>query len=176
MRHVMLIAFAILAAGCNATPQASTSSSTSSAGSERSSATFDRIKSLAGTWETVNSNGEVSTCVYEVSSAGSVVREIMFPGTQHEMTNMYTMDGSDVVVTHYCAIGNQPRMRAVGADADRIPFKSVGVNNLAGPDQMYMGELTLVFIDPNHIRQEWRTFKGGTLADHDTTFTLTRRQ
>lgn len=172
MRHLMSIAFALVAVGCNSAPSASPSS-TADAGP--SSAAFDRVKSLAGTWETVNSNGEVTTCVYTVSSNGSVVREIMFPGTQHEMTNMYTMDGPDLVVTHYCAIGNQPRMRAVGVDANRIPFKHVGVSNLSGPDQMYMGELTIVFVDADHIRQEWRTFKGGTPADHDATFTLTRR-
>jgi len=171
MRHVMLIVLALIASGCTSTPQASSSA----ADSARASATFDRVKSLAGTWETIQDNGEVTTCVYEVTSNGSVVREIMFPGSKHEMTNMYTMDGADVVVTHYCAIGNQPRMRATGGDPDRIAFKCVGVGNLAAPDQMYMGELTLVFVDADHIRQEWRTFKDGKLADHDATFTLTRR-
>ena len=33
-------------------------------------------------------------------------------GTPMEMVTLYHMDGAELVATHYCAMGNQPRMRA----------------------------------------------------------------
>ncbi len=44
----------------------------------------------------------------------------MYPGMEHEMTNMYTLDGNTLVMTHYCAGGNQPRMRATGVENGRV--------------------------------------------------------
>lgn len=126
---------------------------------------IDRVKTLQGTWECDDVHGEKGACVYQVSSNGSAVREVMFPGTQHEMTNMYTMDGPDLLVTHYCAMGNQPHMKAKAGDANRIEFKCCGVSNLASPSQLYMGELTITFIDANHMRQEWRSFENGKAGE-----------
>ena len=44
------------------------------------------------------------------TGGGSAVTETLFPGTAHEMMSVYHMDGDDLVLTHYCAGGNQPRM------------------------------------------------------------------
>jgi len=137
---------------------------------------LDRVKSLAGTWEMVGQDGQKATIVYQVSAKGSAVREIMFPGSEHEMTNMYTMDGPDLLMTHYCAMGNQPHMRAAAGKSDRIEFKTAGVSNLTAADQMFMGQMTLVFVDANHIRQEWRSIKDGKLEGDHAKFDLTRRQ
>ncbi len=64
------------------------------------------------------------TCVFKLLSGGSAVRETMFPGTDHEMTNMYHLDGHDLVLTHYCAEGNQSRMRAKpGGKNNVLEFK-----------------------------------------------------
>jgi len=145
-------------------------------------ALLDRVKALSGTWEMVDEKGVTQTAsVFTVTSNGSAVREVMFPGTQSEMTNMYTMDGADLVVTHYCAVGNQPHMRAKagerGGQADRIALKFDGVSNRTALDQLYMGEMTLVFVDVDHIRQEWRAFTGnGALSDHSPAFELTRKR
>ncbi len=138
---------------------------------------LDRIKSLAGTWESTDEKGSTHTSsVISVTSSGSAVREIMLPGTPHEMTNMYTMDGPTLVMTHYCAMGNQPHMRSTTASGDnQIAFAFDGVSNLAAANQLYMGQLTITFVDNDHIRQEWKSFKGGVPADHTATFELTRK-
>lgn len=124
-------------------------------------ALLDRVKGLAGEWDMLDDSGAViGKSRFSVSSNGSSVRELMFMGTAHEMTNMYHMDGSDMVVTHYCAEGNQPRMRAKAAGADRIPFAFESVTNLK-PGGEYMGGLTLVWEKDGTVRQEWVTFKDG---------------
>ena len=92
-----------------------------------------RVKTLDGEWEMTGPDGEKGYAVFKTMAAGSAVREIMFPGTAHEMTNVYHMDGPSLIVTHYCAAGNQPRMRATrasttwaAADRGRSPRASAG--------------------------------------------------
>lgn len=138
-----------------------------------------RIKNLAGTWEMTDDAGQKQIAsIFIVSSSGSVVREIMFPGSSHEMTNMYHMDGQTLVVTHYCAMGNQPRMRAplTDASADRLAFVFDSVTNKTAADQACMANMTLVFVDADTIRQEWRTTAAPGASDESTNFTLTRKK
>ena len=138
-------------------------------------AMLDRVKSLAGTWEMSGPDGKTATIVFGVTAAGSAVREVMFPGTEHEMTNMYHMDGESLVVTHYCGSGNQPRMRASSAAADRIDFEFDSVTNMTAADQDTMANLSLVWIDADHIQQVWRSFKSGKASPH-AVFDLQRRK
>lgn len=141
-------------------------------------ATLDKVKSLQGTWNHVNDKGEShGQTVITVGSGGSTVREVMFPGTNHEMTNMYCMDGRALVCTHYCAMGNQPRMAADASQSsgDTLVFKLVSVSNLRSPNEEYMGEMWLTFKDPNTIQQRWKSFKGSDVKS-DSVFTLTRAQ
>ena len=122
------------------------------------------VEHLAGVWEGRDPEGNAFRTTFAPSSAGSAVREVMFPGTPHEMTNMYHMDGASLVMTHYCAAGNQPRMRAAARAGDRIIFRSDGVSNLTEAAGHYMAEMTLIFEGPDAIRQEWRSIQGGQPA------------
>lgn len=172
-----MAAVAVLAlAGCSSGPKGSGTFKVAGAATSEQAAAFERIKALAGEWESTDPE-HPGTTIFTVSSAGSVVREIMLPGTSHEMTNVYHMDGPDLVVTHYCAIGNQPRMRARPADvsADRIAFGPDSVTNLRSEDEPYMGQLTLVFTGPDTLRQEWRTYKQGKLLEDHAVFEMRRR-
>src|SRR4051794_3675893 len=72
---------------------------------------FDLLKSLEGTWEKTGPDGKPTAVSFHTSAAGSVVIETMFAGSQHEMMNAYHMDGDNLIVTHYCAQGVQPRMK-----------------------------------------------------------------
>lgn len=142
-------------------------------------AMIGRIKSLAGTWEMTDDRGQTQVAsVFAVSSGGNVVREIMFPGTPHEMTNMYHMDGDTLIVTHYCAVGNQPRMRAqaAAASADRIAFAFDSVTNKTSADQTCMGNMTIVFVNADTIRQEWRTTTASGASEDHANFTLKRKK
>jgi hypothetical protein len=138
---------------------------------------FDKIKSLAGEWTMPGEDGKPMTAAtFTVTSNGSVVREIMFPGQSHEMTNVYHLDGSSLVVTHYCAAGNQPRMRARSMDADgSINFTFDSVTNLKTPTTEYMGGLKVIFKDPSHVTQVWTSIVNGKDETSHATFELTRK-
>jgi len=124
-----------------------------------------RVKSLEGEWELQDKLTPHDRIIFKTSSAGSAVREIMFPGKGHEMTNMYHMDGDSLVVTHYCAGGNQPRMRATGVDGNTINFRYDSVTNYHENAEGFMGGVSLVFVDPTHIKQVWTTYKDGKASE-----------
>ncbi len=136
---------------------------------------LDSVKSLEGTWEGPGQGGQTMRLEFHVASNGSIVREVMFPGTPHEMLNVYSLDGNSLLVTHYCAMGNQPHMRATGREGRFLDFRCDSVSDLDKPDEMYMGELTLELPDQDHLVEHWRTFsKGKHLAEQNVDFALTR--
>lgn len=139
----------------------------------KGAAALDRIKPLAGEWDIIGDDGKRGPgLVISVSSGGSSVREIMFPGSGHEMTNMYHADGDTIVMTHYCAVGNQPRMRAKALNDGPLSFEFDSVTNLKSDEDTYMGSMVLTMVDANTIRQDWNhfTLKGGKAAPTNITF------
>jgi hypothetical protein len=71
------------------------------------------------------------------------------------------LDGNTLVMTHYCAGGNQPHMRAQAIEANHLVFLSEGVSDLKTVDEVYMGEMTLVLKDADNIEQRWTALKNG---------------
>lgn len=136
---------------------------------DQKAALLGRVQGLQGTWAKVDEQGVVhpdATLTFASTAANSVVREVMFPGSPHEMLNVYHMDGPDLVVTHYCAAGNQPRMRARSASGNSIAFRADGVTNLTDPSKPHMAELTLIFNDDGTLTQDWKSMQNGELTDH----------
>ncbi|GAB4387050.1 MAG: hypothetical protein Kow0022_17980 [Phycisphaerales bacterium] len=147
---------------------------------ERDAAMLGRIKALEGTWTMLDENGEeIVASVFRATAAGSAVQEVMFPGTEHEMVNVYHMDGDELVVTHYCAAGNQPRMvaqdvqtTAEGAQAYRFDLESV--SNWRHGQHGCMANLTLT-IDGDHLRQTWSSIDEKGNPAGTVVFELTRK-
>ena len=142
--------------------------------------TMDALSKLQGEWEMVSADGTTGPgSVFHVTAGGSAVREVMFPGHAHEMTNLYHLDGTDVVCTHYCASGNQPRMVATGLtqtdEGPALDFKVDSVSNFIEGQNEYMGGLRLTFINDNVIHQDWTSFDASGNESHSLTFVLKRK-
>jgi hypothetical protein len=139
---------------------------------------FEALKGLAGDWVEVGKDGKPTDHVVasiRVTAAGSAIEETLFPGSGHEMVTMYHLDGADLVLTHYCALGNQPRMRAEpGEDVQRIVFKFFGATNLKSDDEQHMHEATLTLDGKDHYRAEWIACKNGTPC-HRASFEMVRK-
>jgi hypothetical protein len=133
------------------------------------------VTALEGRWQGPGPDGEPKFTDFAVIAAGTAVREIMLPGEEHEMTNMYSLDGNTLVMTHYCAGGNQPRMRATAVENGRIEFHADGVADLKSKDEVYMGAMTFVFVDDDHVEQHWTSLKAGE-PDQEMMFELVRVQ
>src|SRR5688572_4688296 len=78
---------------------------------------LDKLKALEGEWIDVDGvfgkKGAVAV-TYRVTAGGKTVVETFPINTPGEMVTVYHMDGNDLVLTHYCSGGNQPRMRSKG--------------------------------------------------------------
>lgn len=127
--------------------------------------TFERFKALAGDWVAVEGNDMVKAgdlvARYHLTGAGSAVVEDLLPGTPHQMTTVYHLDGSDVVLTHYCALGNQPRMRARTTASNRVEFAFDGGTNVDPAHGEYMRSATVEFVSADEIRTEWIEYAAG---------------
>jgi len=116
---------------------------------------LEKLKKLAGTWVVADKDGKPTdeiASVIKVTAGGSAVHETLFPGQPHEMISVYTVDGADLVMTHYCVLGNQPRMKADSkSPANQIVWRFVGGGNLDPKKDKHMHEATLTIVDENHI-------------------------
>jgi hypothetical protein len=126
---------------------------------------LDRFKSLAGEWVAAE-DGPMSkkgdlVARYTVSAGGSAVVETLLPGKPHEMVTVYTADGDDVVLTHYCMEGNQPRMRAQAPSGARVAFAFDGGPNIDPGRDRHMHSAWIEFVGADEIRSEWTEHAGG---------------
>ena len=140
------------------------------------SAAFERLKSLAGHWETETSNRDKATLDLELTSGGTAIIErshvteegkyvemitlYYLDGEQLKMTHYcYHLDGQRLLLTHYCMAGNQPTMRgAYAPDAKTLTFEFEGATNLKSPNDGHMHHAVYTFIDNDHFKTTW-TFR-----------------
>ena len=177
---VLAAAGILAAAGCECGPDVR--QVRAAGGSEsRDAAMLGPLAALAGEWEVVDDDGGRSPgSTFAVSSSGSTVREVMFPGTDDEMTNVYHMDGERLVMTHYCGIGNQPRL--VAGEPTRVAagtvyeFRYESVSNLREEHDGYMGGLRLTLVDADTLVQDWTFFDAGGNAENHASFRMIRRR
>ena len=133
----------------------------------RGSDQLQKMKQLAGFWEadSLGPNGKKETVIYKITSGGSALQEILFPGTQHEMVSVYHDDDSDLVMTHYCALGNQPLLKADSKSSSKqLNFSFVSAGNMRSEADHHMRSLTIDFISKDKIRQEWVSYADGKKA------------
>lgn len=130
---------------------------------------LEPLRKLAGSWD-VDMDGDGKpdgTVKYRVVSNGSAVVEEEMPGRPHEMITVFTSDGKNLIATHYCSMGNQPRMRAAGGLKDgKISFEFVDGGNIANRDQSHMDSLVITLIDDNHVKANWTLYADGKTSEH----------
>jgi hypothetical protein len=133
--------------------------------------TFNHLKSLSGNWEGKTGNGKGLKVTFRSTSGGSaLMSEIL---GEENMITMFTMDNDRLLATHYCAVGNQPRMQAsMSPDGKTITFTFVDATNLATPKAGHMDHLVITIPDADHHTEDWTFIQDGKeMKEH---FDLTR--
>src|SRR5271156_2238279 len=116
---------------------------------------LEQMKKLAGTWLVADNDGKPTDkvgSIIKLTAGGSIVHETLFPGQPQEMVSVYTVEGPDLIMTHYCVLGNQPRLKAdPNSSANQISFLFAGGGNLDPKKDRHMHDVTLTLADDNHI-------------------------
>jgi hypothetical protein len=129
---------------------------------------FEKLKTLVGEWVKADKDGkptdEVLT-VFKLTGGGSALQETIHPNSPMEMVSVYHMDGADLVLTHYCMLGNQPHMKADGkGDAGKVAFKFASASNLKSDKDMHMHDVSYTFVDKDNLKAEWTHYNDGKPA------------
>ena len=127
---------------------------------------FAVIKSLSGRWQgpffnpQTNKPVTMEMSIRVTSHGNSVVHEMKGAGdpdqstTQdHPVTMMY-IDGANLLLTHYCDVGNRPRMTArLSPDGKQVDFDFLDVSGANTYGHMQHARFTVV--DSTHHTEEW---------------------
>jgi hypothetical protein len=137
--------------------------------SRSTSAAFERLKELAGDWRIASPKDEAGkgkvAVRYRVTAGGTAVVETLFPGEDKEMVTVYHRDGDQLMLTHYCMAGNQPRMRCRPGDArDELVFEFAGGTNLDAAKDFHMHDYRVRFLDSDHLHADWQYYRDGKAA------------
>jgi hypothetical protein len=135
---------------------------------------WDKLKTLVGAWQGM-AEGRPVAVTYALVSNGTALMETLESGHAATMVTMYTPDGATLLATHYCAAGNQPRMRAKASpDGKSLDFEFQDVSNVAGSSGDVMRRLVITFVDADHFEQQWTSRDQGG-QEHTSVFRYTRR-
>jgi hypothetical protein len=132
-------------------------------------AALELFKQLSGEWTgkegTGLHEGQEVNVRYKVTAGGSAVVETLFPDTDHEMVTVIHPDGDDLILTHYCMLGNQPHMKAEGKpDGNKVAFKFTGCSNMKSEKDMHMHDASFTFVDKDTLKAEWTHYADGKAA------------
>lgn len=126
---------------------------------------FDLLKTFSGSWEGKDAQGQAVQVSYRMTGGGSaLMSEIQAPemGAKHDMISMFHMDGGRLLLTHYCSVGNQPRMVAsLSSDGKSVTFDFLDATNLATPAAGHMNRVIFSSVDANHHTEQWRFVQDG---------------
>jgi hypothetical protein len=138
---------------------------------------FDRLKSLAGTWKgalrvdppQAGMGGEGWVSLRVTSRGNALVHEMKKPGTPDDPSKddpitMLYLDEGRLLLTHYCDAGNRPRMAAkASTDGRTIEFDFLDL--AGGTEHGHMHHAVFTLIDDNHHVEDW-TYMAGDQPIH----------
>ena len=142
-------------------------------------AAFEKLKALAGDWVEVEPKmgpaGHVAES-YRLTGAGSALVSTLAGGTPHEMVSVYHRDGNDLVMTHYCAAQNQPRLRAKTVTGNVLAMDYDGGTNVNPAKDMHIHGVRIEFVGPDEIRETWIGWKDGKQEEPPLVLHLKRKK
>ncbi len=114
---------------------------------------FDKLKTLAGTWEGTFEGAPLHVTLRVTSMGNAVMHEMKGSGPDDPITMLY-LDGDRLFLTHYCDAGNRPRMAGtISSDGKTIRFNFVDVTG--STQQGHMQSAVFNLIDADHHTETW---------------------
>ena len=139
---------------------------------------FEQLKALIGVWEgempmkdkTDGAGKEHEgmpqmmkmTVEYRLTAGGSAIQETFNAGSPMEMVSMYHDRDGSLSMTHYCMLGNQPRMDLNESAPGKMSFDFSQKNELEPDKGMHMHSMNLSIVDDHNITQRWTMYQDGS--------------
>lgn len=133
---------------------------------------FAQLKTLVGSWKATRSDGKDVHAHYKEISGGSVLMETYVTPSGRETMTAYHPDGRHLMMTHYCAQGNQPRLQAIAVARDAISFKYFDASNVEDKQDL-MVTLAFRFRDASTFERN-ETYRLATGGLETTTLVFQR--
>lgn len=89
---------------------------------------FESIRSWEGRWEVAETTA--LRIVFEATARGSAMVERWETSAGLHSMTIYHMDGEELIATHYCPQGNQPRLESREAASGEVRFAFRDVTDL----------------------------------------------
>jgi hypothetical protein len=116
---------------------------------------FDKLKTLAGSWQGAY-EGKPMQATLRVTSMGNALVHEMKGGGPDDPITMFYLDGDRLLLTHYCDAGNRPRMVGkMSPDGKTLEFDFLDVGNYSSSQGGHMQHAVFTFIDANHHTEDW---------------------
>ena len=124
---------------------------------------FDKLKTLAGSWEghvtTVPQQADIDGKLMHVSlratsMGNALMHEMTGAGRPDDPITMLYVDGDRLLLTHYCDAGNRPRMVGkMSPDGRTVEFDFL---DIAGSTEYgHMHHAVFTVIDATHHTEDW---------------------
>lgn len=131
------------------------SSSTLALAQSDAQKSFDKLKSLSGTWTGTYAGKPMQASLRVTSMGNAILHEMKGDGPDDPIT-MFYVEGDRLLLTHYCDAGNRPRMAGkISPDGKTIEFELVDVANYNKAQHGHMDHAVLTLIDENHHSEDW---------------------
>jgi hypothetical protein len=124
---------------------------------------FNKLKTLAGSWEgTVTTqppspeidNKLIHASLRVTSMGNAIMHEMTGAGRPDDPITMLYLDGQRLLLTHYCDAGNRPRMVArTSPDGQTVTFDFLDV--VGSTQYGNMHDAAFTSIDANHHSEAW---------------------
>jgi hypothetical protein len=137
-------------------------------------AAFTQLQTLVGEWEGKTEAGRVIKISYRLTANGTVLVETWTLGPQRESLTLYHMDNESLIATHYCPIGNQPRLRLKeGGKSYLLTFEFVSATNLPKPEVAHQDRFEMEFLQANSFARSETYLENGAAETERIVFSRT---
>jgi hypothetical protein len=142
---------------------------------------FGQLKQLVGQWKGKTAEGRTIAVSYRLTAGDTVLMETWTLSTSRESLTLYHLDGEDLLATHYCPQGNQPRLRFISSkNGGRLAFGFRDGTNLQAGGGFHQHSFWIRFLPNGSFERSETYLKNGTPpsvisgADKDQPITFTR--
>jgi hypothetical protein len=139
-------------------------------------AVFAKLQTLVGEWEGKTEKGRALKVSFRLTANNSVLVETWTLGPTRESLTLYHMDNDSLIATHYCPVGNQPRLRfKEGGSASLFAFEFVSATNLPKPEAAHQHRFEMELLGPNSFARSETYLENGKGEPERIVYTRTVR-